>query len=411
MQTYAPVRIGPKRFKTPEGFLLCKDVQLARTGIMYYGPDELKNADGSRMFEPGPDGRVAIERLPDVVFHRDTLDSFVGKSITIKHPSKIVDPKSWQNDSHGTILNTRRGEGLLSDFMVGDILVTTEEAINAVESLREVSCGYDAAYEKISPGVGRQTKIVGNHLALVERGRCGPNCYVGDQDMSVTEEPEEMTTKPAFPGLDAFKRLLGATTADEANKIIADVEQAEKTAATADALAKLTTDVASLAETVAKLATKDEGEKIDLENEKVATTDAATFDAMPLHPRIVTAAEILSPGFAVPTFDATTTQDQVCACQKDALAKAYATDAGKKAIDIVTAGMFAPDTMTADQISAAFFAGSHMIGLSNNGALAAITASMGAGGQAMSQIERNEAAQKRADERNAARREAMNKHH
>jgi hypothetical protein len=49
--------------------------------------------------------------------------------------------------------------------------------------MREVSAGYDAAYEQLGPGRARQYEIVGNHTALVERGRCGPACAIGDKEM------------------------------------------------------------------------------------------------------------------------------------------------------------------------------------------------------------------------------------
>ena len=39
--------------------------------------------------------------------------------------------------------------------------------------MREVSCGYDADYEQTSPGKGKQSNIIGNHLALVDQGRAG----------------------------------------------------------------------------------------------------------------------------------------------------------------------------------------------------------------------------------------------
>ena len=53
-----------------------------------------------------------------------------------------------------------------------------------MDGKRELSAGYDAEYETISPGVGRQHQIVGNHVALVDRGRCGVRCAIGDSAMS-----------------------------------------------------------------------------------------------------------------------------------------------------------------------------------------------------------------------------------
>ena len=396
--------IGPKRSKTSEGFLLCKDVALARVGEMIYGANELKRADGSQMFAGDAAGRVAIERNADVVFAPDTMNSFVGKDVTIKHPDALVTPETYQKDSHGTILNARRGQGSMSEFLVGDILIKSADGIAAVEHLREVSCGYDAEYEIISPGRGRQVKIVGNHLALVERGRCGPSCYVGDQDMSVNEEAEPMTIKTPF-GAALMRRLFATTTDVEAQAILAEHERDEAVAA---ATATRDAEFETLKESMAKMqATLDAlTPKVETEEEKAAriaaeakatTTDAATLDAATattLHPKIASAAEILSPGFAVPTFDATTTLDAVCACQRDALVKAYATAPGKAAIEVAMGGPADIAAMTADQVGAAFFSASHIMGLSNNAAMSAIIAAGGNGaGMVQSSIERSNAAE------------------
>lgn len=390
--------------------MLCKDVRLARVGTMVYRASELKTADGSQLFEGDASGIVHIERDADVVFSQQTMDSFVGKSITIKHPEKIVDTKSHRDLSHGHVLNTRRGSGNLSDFLVGDILVTTDEGIAALDSLREVSCGYDADYEKISPNRGRQTKIVGNHLALVERGRCGPNCYVGDQDMSVEEE-SDMTTKA--DGLSFIKKLLGASTNDEAAKMIADEEARQAQVATADAIAALTKQVGEMAAQIAALTAdkEDEEDEEEEEGEKAETKDAAiTFDAatQPLvQTRVASAAEKLVPGHTVP---ALTTDAAVCECQRDVLTKAYATDAGKKAIDAVLGGVaFDAATMTSDMLGATFYGASHIAGLGNNAAIAATLAGH-AGSEFMNSANRSEAAQKASNEKWAKRREERDRH-
>ena len=390
--------------------MLCKDVRLARVGTMVYRANELKTADGSQLFEGDASGLVHIERDEDVVFSQQTMDSFVGKSITIKHPDKIVDTKSHRSLSHGHVLNTRRGSGNLADFLVGDILVTTDEGIAALDSMREVSCGYDADYEKISPNRGRQTKIVGNHLALVERGRCGPNCYVGDQDMSVEEE-SEMTAKPEG-GLSFIKKLLGASTNDEAAALIAAEEARQNQAATNDAIAALTKQVGEMAAQIAAL-TADEDDKGDDDGEddkedKAETKDAAiTFDAATqpaVQSRVASAAEKLVPGHTVP---ALTTDAAVCECQREVLAKAYSTDAGKKAIDAVLGGVaFDASAMSSDMLGATFYGASHIAGLGNNAQTAAMLASQaGNGSEFLNAAARSEAAQKASAERWAKRRE------
>lgn len=167
-------QIGPKRALTPEGFLLCMDVPVARTGMMIYGPGEVP-------VETGPEGVVRIERDEAALFSPRTIASYSGKSIVDDHPDDDVSPTNWKELSIGVVLNPRRGTDDDSDVMLADLLVTDAQAIRDVQSgKREVSAGYDADYEQIQPGLGRQSNIIGNHIALVEKGRCGPRCSIGD---------------------------------------------------------------------------------------------------------------------------------------------------------------------------------------------------------------------------------------
>jgi hypothetical protein len=85
------------------------------------------------------------------------------------------------------VLHPHRGDGLLTnnDFLYADLLIQDEDAIRDVrEGKREVSAGYDAEYSELAPGEGRQHGIIGNHVALVDRGRCGYACHIGDSEMA-----------------------------------------------------------------------------------------------------------------------------------------------------------------------------------------------------------------------------------
>ncbi len=99
------------------------------------------------------------------------------------------------------------------DILLADLLITDKAAIESVRAgLREVSCGYDADYEQIEPGRGRQRNIIGNHVALVEKGRCGSRCAIGDKDMPTqakkktrwTDFKSRMTAAPS--PMDRFGR-------------------------------------------------------------------------------------------------------------------------------------------------------------------------------------------------------------
>lgn len=170
-------KVGRTQEVTPEGFLLCRDVPIARTGTLLYGPNEIP-------VEPGPDGIIRITRDDDQVFRPETIASALGKSVVDDHPDEDVNPDNWRDLSVGVALNVRRGEGVDIDYLVADLLITQADAIKLVmDGKREVSCGYDCDYEQIEPGRGRQHNIIFNHIALVESGRCGPRCAIGDSIM------------------------------------------------------------------------------------------------------------------------------------------------------------------------------------------------------------------------------------
>lgn len=218
-QFYTTQKIGPKRSKTPEGFLLCEEVPVARTGMMIYGPDEVP-------VEPGPDGITKIFRDEDEVFNPTTMASANGKSFTIQHPDEDVIPDNWATLTHGIGFNPRRGEGANDDLLIVDLLITTPEGIKAVEEdgIEEISMGYDADYEQIEPGIGKQSSIIFNHFALVEQGRCGTRCAIGDSKPTNTKEVN-MATKKRSKYLDALMRAFKAKDSSEVEEIAETLDE------------------------------------------------------------------------------------------------------------------------------------------------------------------------------------------
>jgi hypothetical protein len=166
--------VGKSQSMTPEGFLICHDVPIARTGEYLYGP-------GETPLEPGPDSMVHIWRSPDEVFHKDAIASFEGKDVVDDHPNDGVTPDNWRDLAVGHIQNVHKGEGVNDDYLFADLVIKDLKAIKAIqEGKKEVSAGYDAEYRSTGPGRGEQYNIRGNHVALVDRGRCGPRCAIKD---------------------------------------------------------------------------------------------------------------------------------------------------------------------------------------------------------------------------------------
>lgn len=376
MRIHATEILGPKQSMTPDGFLLCQDVAIARTGDQRYVPE-----DGIPV-EPGNDGMIRIAREEAEVFRPETMASFEGKPITIDHT--FINPENFKEIVVGHVQNVRRGEGLDSDLLIADMLIQDADAIRmvrptidssgkAISPRREVSCGYDADYQQISPGYGRQLNIVGNHVALVERGRAGMRCSIQDEDTI------PMSTKTTV------KQRLLAMVGSMATKD-ADVEEAiksmdertqeekdadEEKAKTADSIAKLTKTVDSLITIVTALAkTKDEaGEKDDDKEKKTEDSDeddedegkkakAAVGDAM-------AAAEILVPGFKAPTTDSIKTMGSVTDLQRSVLRTLVKTTDGAALLKPLLKNRTV-DALSADALAVTFDAAAEMQRLQNN---------------------------------------------
>ena len=222
-QFYTVEKLGPKQSKTHEGFLLCEEVPLARTGVMLYAAVEIPN------IEPAPDGIIKISRNDEDVFAADTVTSANGKPVTNDHPDYDVDPTNWNDLAIGVCMNVRRGTGLMDDLLLGDLLITNKDGIDLIESgKREISLGYTADIEETGPGEAVQKNIIINHIALVENGRCGRRCAIADKATDQEKTTMKMTNKRKAKLKDRFLRLRDAMKvkdADEAESLMDELEE------------------------------------------------------------------------------------------------------------------------------------------------------------------------------------------
>jgi len=183
---------------TPEGYLRAW-ASIARTGIQLY-----TDADGSVRREYRPEEEVASPA---------SLASFAGKAVTAEHPPVLLDAdntKDYQVGFSGTEVVYDNG------FVKAVMTITDQDAIDRIMrgDAREVSAGYRVNYDP-TPGVtdsgehydGIQKEIVGNHIAVVRRGRAGPQVklHLDRQDAadpSLIQNTEErlMTAKVVFDG-------------------------------------------------------------------------------------------------------------------------------------------------------------------------------------------------------------------
>ncbi len=199
-------QIGPNMARTPNGNLICYNVPIARTGMLLYRAGEVPLRDKG--------GVIRVHRSPESLFNPKTIGSFMGVAITEEHPNEMeVTPKTWKRYAYGFCIRCWRGEGEDSDVLLADLMVTDKYLIEQIlAGKREVSAGYDAEYVQTIEGEGNQIDIIGNHIALVERGRCGPRCAIGDHDSSTNPKGKDMTIRKRLTSQEraqAVRQLIG----------------------------------------------------------------------------------------------------------------------------------------------------------------------------------------------------------
>ena len=178
--------------REPEGYLLCLNVPVARTGTQEYLPEELGLTPNSEFrihnSELSPaGGLVKVYRPEEEVFSEATMASFEGMPVTNDHPPLGVDVSNIRALQKGHAHNVRRGSGEESDLLLADLIITDPALITAIleEGKREISCGY--TYElREENGRYIQRQIRGNHVAVVDAGRAGPRVCIKDHKANTT---------------------------------------------------------------------------------------------------------------------------------------------------------------------------------------------------------------------------------
>lgn len=188
MITYYGYTISPNQLETGEGFLICRNVPIARTGTQdYLGTEVGKDTQDV----------VTVNRPEEEVFDPAAMASFEGKPFTDDHPPVMLTPDNVSAYEKGHVQNVRRGTGEFKDFLIADIHVHDAATIQAIrDGKRQISCGYEVEYEEAEDGTLTQRKIRGNHVALVPEGRAGDKAAIMDSNTTKAAEPPERNCKP-----------------------------------------------------------------------------------------------------------------------------------------------------------------------------------------------------------------------
>lgn len=187
-------KISPNMSKTPEGYLCCLNVPIARTGWYEYLGSEIGATDK-------PDEIIKVYRSPEEVFSEAAIASFQGKSVTNEHPPVLVEVDNNQSFDKGTVMNVRPGKGEDADLLLADLIIKDPMLVQEVESgnKREVSCGYDVEYVDNGDGTYSQKQIRGNHVAVVSSGRAGNRVAIKDKNPITDLEGAKKMGKNKLP--------------------------------------------------------------------------------------------------------------------------------------------------------------------------------------------------------------------
>jgi hypothetical protein len=298
---------------TPEGFLICKDVAITRAGDFFYLADEVA-------IQPDSTGMVRMIRSLEEIVSQETIASFEGKPLTLLHPDDAeVNPNNYADVTVGTVQNVRRGTGADMDKLIADLLIMEKNAIAAVmnKEMREVSVGFSADQIQISPGIGIQEGIRGNHVAIVPVGRAGHDFAI--KDSLTIRENGSMGLKDKI--LKSFGKAL-----DEA--LPKEVEQATEDESKSTELLALGERLNALEQSITKIASAIPDQLEKLMAAKNASQDAANDKSHQHDSRTLSMAEILAPGI----------DHDVADLEMAALKASYKTEHGKQVIDAMLAG-------------------------------------------------------------------------
>lgn len=221
MLAYYGYTISPNQIETGEGFLICRNVPIARTGSMDYLESELNPAGSSSK-------RIKVLRSQEEVFSPAALSSFEGKPVTNEHPPELLTPETYSLYAKGHAQNVRKGEGEWKGHMVADLHIQDETLIREVqEGKREISCGYECSYSDNGDGTYSQHGIRGNHVAVVTRGRAGKNVAILDSVKKIeADRPERKGNMKKIKFLKLFASAVKDASPEELDAMAADAAEA-----------------------------------------------------------------------------------------------------------------------------------------------------------------------------------------
>lgn len=177
------------RIKTPQGFLICKDVTLAKPMVKEYYAGELGIVDGYQATDV-----IGIYTPSNVLFGQSVIGGFTASDVVMQHPKgNQLNSENYRDHIIGTAKNVRADNG----YLVADLTIKDKWAIEAIEhdDIKQISLGYAAELDMTAGQTetgqayhGQWVGMVADHVAVVREGRCGDDCKIGDKQTVNTEK-------------------------------------------------------------------------------------------------------------------------------------------------------------------------------------------------------------------------------
>ena len=213
MKFLSKVKLSNRRYKTPEGYLVCVDSIIARTGKQEYLKSEIFQ-------DSNDDSVIQIDRPKSEVLSPSTIASFENKPLVDEHPDEDINVDNYRDYAIGFARDVRASKLNDVDILIANLIFTDPEAIAEIESgeKTELSCGYDC--DILGEGDNLyQANIRGNHIALCKAGRAG---IARIQDSSSKEIREVVNNHYS----EKLKDLSPEERSKKIDELIADEEEA-----------------------------------------------------------------------------------------------------------------------------------------------------------------------------------------
>lgn len=182
-------RVGSVRTFDEDGRLHVEATPISKANICEYLGREIPNSETIGLL---PEQRYRLYRDPEEL--KKAADSFNRLQVLETH--ETVSAKDPKRD----LVIGATGESAKFDapYLTNSMVIWDDAAIERIKAgtQREISSSY-AYTADMTPGEidgesydGRMTNIRGNHVALVVKGRAGPDVLVADSELKTEKEPE-----------------------------------------------------------------------------------------------------------------------------------------------------------------------------------------------------------------------------